>query len=189
MQIGFYFDQTRCTGCSACQVACKDWHDIPAGSENWIRVLHTEKGKFPDVFVSYMVVPCYHCLEPVCIPACPAHAISKRDGDGIVAVDSQACLGNEECDVKCLTACPYDVPQFGPESGAKMRKCDFCLDRWTENQVPVCIEACPTRALDAGPFDELRAKHGHIEETVGFVYSKRTKPSIIVKPKPLKSRE
>ena len=44
MHIGFYFDQTRCTGCSACRVACKDWNDIPAGPENWMRVLYTEKG-------------------------------------------------------------------------------------------------------------------------------------------------
>jgi anaerobic dimethyl sulfoxide reductase subunit B (iron-sulfur subunit) len=150
MQIGFYFDQTRCTGCGTCRVACKDWHNIPAGSENWIRVLYTEKGKFPDVFVSYTVVPCYHCLDPVCIPSCPAHAISKRDEDGIVVVDSEACLGNEECNVKCLTACPYDVPQFGP---------------------------------DAGRFDELKAKYGHIEEAIGSVHSKKTKPAIVSKPK------
>ncbi len=130
MQIGFYFDQTRCDGCGACQVACKDWHDLPAGPENWLRVLYSEKGKFPDVFVSYMVAPCYHCLDPVCIPACPVRAISKRDEDGIVVVDAEVCLGNEECDVKCLKACPYDTPQFGPEPGAKMRKCNFCMDRW-----------------------------------------------------------
>jgi anaerobic dimethyl sulfoxide reductase subunit B (iron-sulfur subunit) len=92
-------------------------------------------------------------------------------------------LGNEECNVKCLTACPYDVPQFGPEPGAKMCKCDFCLDRQIENKLPICVEACPTRALDAGRFDELKAKYGHIEEATGFVYSKRTKPAIVSKPK------
>ena len=183
MQIGFYFDQTRCTGCGACQVACKDWHDLPAGPENWMRVLYSENGKFPDVFVSYMVAPCYHCLDPVCIPACPTHAISKRDEDGIVVVDVEACLGNEECDIKCLKACPYDTPQFGPEPGAKMRKCNFCLDRWSDNKLPVCVEACPTRALDAGPLDELKAKYGDIQEAEGFVYSNRTKPSVVFKQK------
>ncbi len=183
MQIGFYFDQTRCTGCGACQVACKDWHDLPAGPENWMRVLYSEKGKFPDVFVSYMVAPCYHCLNPVCIPACPVHAISKRAEDGIVVVDVEACLGNEECDVKCLKACPYNTPQFGPEPGAKMRKCNLCLDRWSDNKLPVCVEACPTRALDAGPLDELKVKYGDIQEAEGFVYSNRTKPSVVLKPK------
>ena len=110
MQIGFYFDQTRCTGCSACRVACKDWNDIPAGPENWMRVLYTEKGKFPKPFVSHMVAPCWHCIDPVCARACPADAITKRETDGIVLVDSDVCLGNEECDEKCLKACPYDAP-------------------------------------------------------------------------------
>ena len=183
MQIGFYFDQTRCTGCGTCQVACKDWHDLPAGPENWMRVLYTERGKFPDVFVSYLISPCYQCLDPVCVPACPVDAISKREEVGVVVVDSQACLGKEECDVKCLKACPYDAPQFGPEPGSKMRKCNFCLDRWIGKKLPVCVEACPTRALDAGPLDELEAKYGNIKQAEGFTYSERSKPAVVFKPK------
>jgi anaerobic dimethyl sulfoxide reductase subunit B len=183
MQIGFYFDQTRCTGCSACRVACKDWHDIPAGSENWMRVLYNEKGIFPKPFVSYLIAPCWHCLKPVCIPACPVEAITKRDQDGIVLVDSQACLGNEACDEKCLKACPYDAPQFGPEQGAKMRKCTYCLDRILQGKLPNCIEACPVRALDAGPLRELEEQYGTVREAEGFRYSGRTRPAVVFKPK------
>jgi anaerobic dimethyl sulfoxide reductase subunit B (iron-sulfur subunit) len=148
-----------------------------------MRVHYTEKGKFPNVFVSYLVAPCYQCLDPVCAPACPVEAISKRKEDGIVVVDRQTCLGNEECDVKCLKACPYDAPQFGSEKGAKMSKCNFCVDRWTQNKLPVCIEACPTRALDAGSLNELQTKYGDIQETEGFNYSKTTKPAVVFKPK------
>jgi len=183
MQIGFYFDQTRCTGCSACRVACKDWHDIPAGPENWMRVLYTEKGKFPDVFVSYMIAPCWHCLDPVCVPACPEGAITKREEDGIVTVDSQTCLGNEECTEKCLKACPYGAPQFGPEKGAKMGKCNYCMDRFIKGKLPNCIEACPVRALDAGPLEVLEKSYGTIKEAEGFKYSQKTKPSVVIKPK------
>ena len=183
MQIGFYFDQTRCTGCSTCAVACKDWHDIPAGPENWMRVMCTEKGKFPKPSVSYMVTPCWHCLNPVCVPACPAGAITKREGDGIVIVDNQLCVGNEECDEKCLKVCPYDAPQFGPEKGAGMRKCNFCLDRFLEGKLPDCIESCPVRALDAGPLSELEKKYGKSRDAEGFKYSKRTGPAVVIKPK------
>ena len=183
MQIGFYFDQTRCTGCSACRVACKDWNDIPAGPENWMRVRYTEKGKFPKPFVSYMIAPCWHCAEPVCAAACPADAITKRPEDGIVLVNSDACLGKAGCDVQCLKACPYDAPQFGPEDDAKMRKCDFCLERHLEGKLPDCIEACPVRALDAGPLSELENKYGDSKEAVDFRYSKRTQPAVIIKPK------
>jgi len=185
MQIGFYFDQTRCTGCSTCRVACKDWNDIPAGPENWMRVLYTEKGTFPNVFVSYMIALCWQCLEPVCIPACPAGAIHKRGEDGIVVVDSGACVGNVECDEKCLKACPYDAPQFGPDEGARMRKCDFCLERWSTSRLPVCVESCPTRTMDAGPIEALEAKYGDKKEAEGFAYSKRTKPAAVLKPKPM----
>ncbi|MGD8257599.1 MAG: 4Fe-4S dicluster domain-containing protein [Desulfobacterales bacterium] len=183
MQLGFYFNQTRCTGCSACRVACKDWHNIPAGPANWMRVLYTENGKFPNVFVAYLATPCYHCLDPVCVPACPVNAISKRDENGIVLVDREACLGNLKCDVKCLKACAYDAPQFGTEQGAKMQKCNLCIDRWTENKLPVCVEACPTRALDSGPLDELVSKYGKIRETERFAYSKKIKPAVVFTPK------
>jgi anaerobic dimethyl sulfoxide reductase subunit B (iron-sulfur subunit) len=183
MQVGFYFDQTRCTGCGACRVACKDWHDLPAGSVNWMRVLYREAGKFPTVFVSYLAAPCYHCEKPVCAAACPVTAIVKRQADGIVVVDSQLCLGNVKCDVKCLKACPYQAPQFAETAGAKMSKCNFCLDRWIEGRLPVCVEACPTRALDAGALEEVRERHGDFRQADGFVYSDRTRPAIVFKPK------
>ena len=185
MQVGFYFNQTRCTGCGACQIACKDWNDIPAGPEKWVRLVYTERGESANIFVSYTAVLCYQCVDPVCVPACPAGALEKRKADGIVVVDRKACLGNVLCDVKCLKACPYDAPQFGPEPGAKMGKCDFCMSRWHRNKMPICVEACPMRALDAGPLDELRRKYGDVREAQGVRYSKRTKPAAVFKAKAL----
>ena len=185
MQIGFYFDQTRCTGCGACQVACKDWNDVDAGPEKWMRVQYIEQGRFPKPFVGYMVAPCWHCHQPVCAEACPAAAITKREKDGIVVVDSEACLGNAACNVKCLKACPYGAPQFGPQTGAKMRKCDFCLERFEQGKLPICIEACPVRAMDAGPLDALGARYGNYREAVGFNYAIRTRPAVVLKAKPV----
>ena len=183
MQLGFYFNQTRCTGCGACQVACKDWNDIPAGPEKWMRMVYQERGAGSGIFVSYLAVPCYHCIAPVCMPACPADAISKNPENGIVTVDSEACWGNETCDEKCLKACPYDAPQFGPEPGAKMKKCDFCMSRWNEGKLPICVEACPTRAFDAGDLNDLKTRYGEITEAEGFTFNKRVKPSVVFAPK------
>ena len=183
MQIGFFFDQTRCTGCSACRVACKDWNDIPAGPENWMRVHTTESGRYPRPFVSHMIAPCWHCREPLCVAACPAGAIVKSADDGIVVVDPGACLGNEICEERCRKACPYDAPQFGPEKGAHMRKCDFCLERTRAGRLPDCVEACPVRALDAGPLAELERRHGTHRQAPGFVYSRRCGPSVVIKAK------
>lgn len=187
-QMGFYFNQTRCTGCYTCSVACKDWHDIPEGPINWRQIKSLEDGKFPNLFLAYLSSACYHCNSPPCIKVCPVNAITKRKNDGIVIVDSNKCVGNEKCDSKCLKACPYDIPQFGLEENAKMQKCNFCLERIEQGQQTICVEACPMYALDAGPLDELQEKYGKIYEAEGFKYFEKFKPSIVFIPK-LKSQK
>ena len=182
-QMGFHFDQTRCTGCYTCAVACKDWHDIDAGPVNWMQVHIIEDGQFPDVFVAYLCLPCYHCANPPCVLACPVDAISKRESDGIVTVDREECLGNRECNTLCLNACPWNIPQFGPEEDARMQKCDLCLERLEQGRQPICVEACRMYALDTAPLDELQAEYGDTVTAEGFDYSERFRPSITFKPK------
>jgi anaerobic dimethyl sulfoxide reductase subunit B (iron-sulfur subunit) len=159
-------------------VACKDWHDIPAGSVFWRRVITREGGKFPNIWVRFLSSSCHHCGEPACERSCPVGAISKRKEDGIVIVNREYCLGITNCG-DCLEACPYRAPQFKTEVNARMEKCDLCLDRWAEGKKPVCVEACPTRALDAGPLNELMAKYRTMKEVAGFTYNESLKPSII----------
>lgn len=182
MQMGFYFDQTRCTGCYTCAVACKDWHDIPAGPARWRRVTTMEQGEFPDLFVTFLSASCYHCAQPACAAACPAEAIAKRKEDGVVAVDPAKCLGKDECDL-CRSACPYGAPQFGAETNGKIQMCSFCPDRLAEGKQPICVAACPMRAMDAGDVESLKRKYGDAKEAEGFTYSDELKPSIVFKPK------
>ena len=47
-RLGFYFDQSLCTGCKACQIACKDKHDTPVGV-NWRRVVEFSGGSWQVV--------------------------------------------------------------------------------------------------------------------------------------------
>ncbi len=182
MQMGFFFDQTRCTGCYACVVACKDWHDIPAGSVNYRRVMILEKGEFPNVFVTFLATSCCHCEKPVCADACPELAITKREADGIVVVNEDKCLGKDKCNL-CQQACPYDAPQFTEEPDSRMEKCNFCIDRLEESKEPICVASCPMRALDSGPLNELKVKYEDIQEAEGFEYIASLRPSIIFKPK------
>jgi anaerobic dimethyl sulfoxide reductase subunit B (iron-sulfur subunit) len=99
-----------------------------------------------------------------------------------VQVDQASCLGKDNCDA-CLQACPYDAPQFGSEENAKMQKCNFCLDRITKGQKPACVDACPMRAMDAGPIEDLTAKYGASREAEGFIYSEKLAPCIVFKGK------
>ncbi len=183
MQMKFFFNQSRCTGCYTCVVACKDWHDIPAGPVSWIKISAIESGKYPTPSLNYLVTTCFHCAEPLCLKACPVDAIQKRSQNGIVIVDSELCIGGEACKFACKKTCPYDVPQFAVETNPKMQKCHLCAERWGVQKKPICVEACPMRALDAGPSKEIEDKYGHIQIAAGFVYSKRVKPSIIFRPK------
>lgn len=182
MQYAFYFDQTRCTGCLTCVVACQDYHNLSEKSGNIIRMKTIEKGKYPDPFVAFFPLFCYHCANPACVAACPANAITKRKEDGIVIVDCEACLGKEQCGL-CIEACPYGVPQFGSEENSPMQKCDLCASRWTEGKKSICVEGCPMLALDAGPLDTLIEKYGARREAEGFVYSDDVSPEIVCKPR------
>ena len=127
MQIGFFFDQTRCIGCCTCVVACKDWNDIPAGPASWRRVTSIEKGDWPNLFVAYFTSSCYHCADPICVAICPAKAISKRNEDGIVTVDREKCRHDAHCGIisnshgipfgetqsPCTISCPAGVNAQG----------------------------------------------------------------------------
>ena len=194
-QIGLYFNQERCTGCYTCSIACKDWHDPDVGSDiisgagsdsgtgNRMRLTITERGTFPDLFLSYLVVPCYHCQDAPCIKACPENAISKTESNGVVLVDRDKCTGKDVCGMLCRKACPYNSPQFGTRENAKMQKCDFCHDRLQNGLAPVCVEACPMYALEIGPLDELRSKYGDSVEASGFRYSEKISPSVVLTPR------
>jgi anaerobic dimethyl sulfoxide reductase subunit B (iron-sulfur subunit) len=182
MQIGFYFDQSRCTGCYACSIACRDWHDVQDTSVHWRKIITREWGAYPQVCLAHVALSCCHCARPACAAACPVSAISKRDKDGIMTVDPQQCLGGNACGM-CRDACPYEVPQFSYTRDDKMQMCTFCAERIDAGQKPVCVDACPMRALDCGPMDELREKYGALQQAEGFTYEADIAPSIIIKPR------
>ncbi len=155
-QVGFYFDQTRCTGCMACRVVCKDWHDIPAGKENWMLVNYQENGIYPNLNASYMISPCYHCEEAVCSFVCPNEAISKREKDGIVVVDKEKCREEHVCGL-------ISSEEMGP---------DFL---YGESESP-CQAACPAHLRIPG-YVALIAK-GKFKEALELIRRNMPLPSV-----------
>jgi DMSO reductase iron-sulfur subunit len=156
-QYGFFIDLSRCIGCNACLIACKQWHDLEPGPAKWMRVYQWEKGSFPQIDLHVLPIPCFHCAKPVCAEACPNQAIAKEEKYGAVLVDSSKCDGQR----KCREACPYGAPQFGGDApGIKMSKCTMCIDRLEQGLAPICVLSCSMRALEFGPIDALREKYG-----------------------------
>ena len=138
----FWVDTSRCSGCGACLIACQDRAGL--GDESvWLRVRTCEEGRYPQVRVSFDIVHCWHCERPACAEVCPVEALT-RDADGWVHLASDICIG---CGA-CLTACPYDCLQLLPEGVAS--KCDGCADWVAAGHQPVCVNACPMRALGFG---------------------------------------
>ena len=183
-QLGFYVNIADCTGCKACQVACKDKNNLPV-NVRWRRVFQYEGGEWVEqagemipsnVFAYSVSAACMHCSNPLCVQVCPAGAISKRD-DGIVLIDQDKCIGCRYCS----WACPYGAPQFNEELGV-MSKCTFCVDLVDEGKKPACVDACPYRALEFGPVDELQKKHGDFAGPAPLPDPSITTPSVVYNP-------
>ncbi|MBI4334151.1 MAG: 4Fe-4S dicluster domain-containing protein [Chloroflexi bacterium] len=178
VQYGFFFDQSRCTDCRACVLACRNWHDIPPGPVKWCRMFQWEKGVYPNVRLHFLFAPCYHCEDPVCVRACQNRAIYKEDKYGAVLVDPQKCRG----DRRCWSACPYGAPQFqSDQPGTTMSKCTMCPDRLEQGRGPICVESCPTRALDFGPLPDLMSKYGKLRILEDLPRDTITRPAIVFK--------
>lgn len=185
-QLGFYFDQARCTGCAACTIACKDKHDLPVGV-SWRRVVQYTSGTWREnadgtatesIATYYTSISCNHCDDPICAEVCPSTAMRKGD-DGIVYVDPEVCIGCRYCEM----ACPYSAPQFNAELGV-MTKCDLCRDRLAVGEKPACVAACPSRALDFGDVEELRATYGAEAGIEPLPDPRITQPNLVIRPHP-----
>ncbi len=184
-QLGFYINQSLCTGCKACAVACKDKNNLDVGV-NFRRVYSYEDGSFikqptggivHNIKAYYFSISCNHCTQPKCVLSCPVGAIVKDKENGVVTIDQDVCVGSR----LCVTACPYGAPQYN-ERVFKSNKCDFCLDLQAKGEEPVCVSSCPMRAIEFGEIKELRRKYGTVSQIIGMPSSEITQPNIVITP-------
>ena len=142
-RIGFLYDTTRCVGCKACQIACKEQNKLGVG-EFFRRVeTLTEEG-----VLTHFSAACNHCENPACVEVCPTGAMYIAE-DGTVQHDDEKCVG---CG-RCVHHCPYGAPSLNKTTGYA-QKCDACAQRRKEGLSPACVAACPTRALAFGPLSQ-----------------------------------
>ncbi len=177
MSVGYYFDMTRCVGCRACQVACKDKNRLDVGT-----IFRNAKtysvGTYPNVKPYSFSASCNHCATPACMAVCPTGSIQRAD-DGTVIIDSSTCIG----DGLCADACPYAIPQLLPDS--TYGKCDGCYAIRQAGGQPACVSSCPDRALDFGEYADLQAKYGPgtVNEIAILPSASTTTPSLVIKAK------
>jgi len=147
-RLAFRFDQNRCTGCHACQLACTIENELPL-TESWRHVVTFNPRRWPVLPVFHLSLACNHCAHAPCMGACPALAFTRDPATGAVLIDGSSCIGCRYCS----WACPYDAPRFDRRRGV-MTKCTFCIERLHAGLAPACEAACPTGALTATSLEE-----------------------------------
>ena len=171
---GFFTDTTLCIGCKACEVACKQWNQLPddgfvftgmsydnsvqLGASTWRHVAFVERpvalreqdehdGAFSWLFSSDV---CKHCARAGCLESCPTGAIMRTEF-GSVYVQPDICNG---CGY-CIVNCPFGVIDRREEDG-RAWKCTLCYDRLKADLTPACAKACPTESIQFGNLEDLR---------------------------------
>ncbi len=172
----FLTDSTLCIGCKACEVACKEWNQVPEdglawsglsydntlslGHSTWRHVKFVERnavigvGGNSGARVSWEFSSdvCKHCEVAGCLEACPTGSIVRTEFGGVY-VQEDVCNG---CGY-CVVGCPFGVIDRRPDDGRAF-KCTFCYDRQKVGLEPACAKACPTDAIQFGELHELRAR-------------------------------
>src|SRR5947208_1946717 len=177
--MGFFTDTTVCIGCKACEVACKEWNQLPAANGgvgelsgdsydntrkldgiHWRHVRFIEQFKGPyDGRWLMMSDVCKHCVQAGCLEVCPTGAIIRTEFDTVV-IQSDVCNGCRAC----IAACPFGVIDVNPVSGTA-QKCTLCYDRLKVGLEPACSKACPTDSIQFGSIVELRTRaHKRVDQ-------------------------
>jgi formate dehydrogenase iron-sulfur subunit len=173
---GFFTDSTVCIGCKACEVACKQWNQLPddgfvftarsldntgdLGASTFRHVAFVERpvalegqtSGVPDFSMLMMSDVCKHCERAGCLEACPTGAIVRTE-QGAVYVQPDICNG---CGY-CVVACPFGVIDKREDDGRAF-KCTLCYDRLKVDDEPACAKACPTDSIVFGDLVTLRKR-------------------------------
>jgi formate dehydrogenase iron-sulfur subunit len=168
--MGFFTDTTLCIGCKACEVACKEWNQLPEdgyefsgmsydntkelSGTTWRHVAFVEqfdKGANQNRWLMESDV-CKHCTHAGCLDVCPTGAFIRTEF-GTVVLQEDVCNG---CGY-CVVACPFGVVALREDTNT-MGKCTLCYDRLKAGEEPACAKACPTDSIQFGEVGELRER-------------------------------
>lgn len=168
MPKAFLIDTTRCTACRGCQLACKEWHDLPANATkqrgshqnppdlnpNNYKIVrfHEHLDKEGNVVWNFFPDQCRHCLQPICVDvadmAVPGAMVQDPKTGAVLVTDKAKKLSAADI-ADIVHACPYNIPRHDAAKGT-IAKCDMCIDRVEAGLLPACVKTCPTGAMAFG---------------------------------------
>jgi formate dehydrogenase iron-sulfur subunit len=197
-RMGFFTDTSICIGCKACEVACKEWNELPAdnvgftgtsydnttalGADTWRHVAFVEKPK--QVTTVDLGLPGIGPPEDrddgsvqwlmssdVCKHCTHAACLDVCPTGALFRTEFGTVVVQDDiCNGcgYCIPACPYGVIDQRKDDG-RAYKCTMCYDRLEVGEEPACAKACPTDSIQFGPLDELRDR---AERRVGDLHAK-----------------
>ena len=183
MAKGMLVDTLICTGCKACQVACKEWNGLDPepghfksdpetklladhftgdsydntgamSATDWRRVRFIEQ--FNDSRKGSRWLFMSDSCKHCTDAACLnvcPYSAIVRTEMGNVVVLQDKCQGAQNCNA----ACPYVVVRYSEQSGTS-RKCTLCNDRIHNGLGTACAKVCPTGSIRFGEVAELKAR-------------------------------
>ena len=171
----FFIDQSRCTACRGCQIACKQWkklpgdHTVNTGSyqnppqvnEHTLKLVHFSEVEVDGEF-KWLFFPeqCRHCITPPCKLAGDMYvpgAIEQDQETGAILYSERT----KDLPYQIVReACPFDIPRQDPKSGVLV-KCNMCIDRVRNGMEPACVKTCPTGAIQFGTKEAMKEQAAH----------------------------
>jgi formate dehydrogenase iron-sulfur subunit len=159
-------DTTRCTACRGCQVACKEWKNMPAVPTKQ-RGTHQNPPDLThynfklvrfymeaDGTVKWNFFPdtCRHCLEAPCKSGASLEdsIIIDKETGAVLYTDKTV----KESFETIRSSCPYDIPRLDPKT-KRIVKCDMCIDRVRKNLLPACVKSCAMGAMSFGDREDM----------------------------------
>jgi formate dehydrogenase iron-sulfur subunit len=151
-RMGFFTDTSVCIGCKACEVACKEWNQIPMEihgftGHSYDNSVMLDADRWRHVAFVEQKVPADAREDPGSLvevaarnSAIDAGVHTYQEGDGIRwLMASDVC---KHCtDAACLEVCPTGA-LFRTEFGTVVVQEDVC------NGCGYCVPACPFGVLD-----------------------------------------
>lgn len=166
----FLIDTTVCTACRGCQIACKQWNQLPATkTENWgsmqnpkdlsfytYKVVRFNEQMGPGNKPVWYFFPdqCRHCLEPPCKEAAEGEVPDGIIIDGPTGAVLYTDKLKKAKAAGIIDACPFNIPRAQKGTGY-MSKCTMCVERVHNGLLPACVKTCPTGAMNFGDRDKM----------------------------------